>query len=384
MRKMSHSKLLSFYCSKLSLPIILVATIAAIGSAIGREAKAWAKQDAKLEAKQHAEPVAGNKQTAKQFVIRKELAVNPGGTLTLDADFGAVEIQQGPANRVSVEVIRSITEKYADDAEAILGYHQVSISKAGNNAVVKSRLQPPTADSVSVDGLGFDISEDVRRTIKTALKKRLKRIHFRVTVPREYNVNLKTGGQHITCGDVGGKVHCTTSGGGITLGQITGSVHAKTSGGSLRLAGAGGAVQLKTSGGSIRAGDIGGDAVAATSGGSISLGRIRGRASAKTSGGSIHILDAAGAVEAVTCGGSVHVAISQQPKADSYFATSGGTVNVALAKGLALDVEHQGQGKANGPFFRNSQTQGRVTKLNGGGPKLMTKGNVRFAYLNAK
>ena len=271
------------------------------------------------------------------------------------------------------------------DAEAILKHHEVAISKDGSNAVVKSRLKPVMAENANFEGLGFDASEDMQQALKNAIQKRLQKIHFRITVPSEYNVKLKTGGQNIVCGDLTGQAHCNTSGGGIKLGKITGLVHASTSGGSLRLESAGDSVELKTSGGSIRSGDIAGDAVVATSGGSIDLGRVRGRVSARTSGGSIHIADAGGAIEAVTSGGSVSAAISRQPKADSYFATSGGSVRVALAKGLALDIEHQGNGKASGPFLKQATSRKAIsTKLNGGGPKLVTKGNVQFAYLNAK
>ena len=351
----------------------LICTAAAGGEGTAAAEQAWKKGQ------------SNTGPATKKFVITKELAVSPGGTLVLQADRGYVEVIPDDVKQVSVEVIRSISEKYAADAEAILKYHEVTISKDGDNAVVKSRLKPVDAGGVNVEGLGFDASDEVQQAIKNVIRRRLKSIHFRVTVPNEYNVNVATGGQSIACGDLVGQARCTTSGGGIKLGRITGLVNATTSGGSLQLAGGGDSVQMKTSGGSIRAGDIDGDAVVETRGGSIDLGRVRGRVSARTSGGSIRITDAGGAVEAITSGGSVSAAISQQPKADSYFATSGGSVRVALAKGLAFDIEHQGKGKASGPFLEKATSgQALSTKLNGGGPKLVTKGNVRFAYLNTK
>ena len=265
-----------------------------------------------------------------------------------------------------------------------LSINDVEISKNGNNVVVQSRLKPIPADKVTIDGLGFDVTDEVHRAMKNAIQKRLKNIQFRVTVPNKFNVRLTTAGQSIICGNLDGQARCTTSGGRIKLGKISGLVHVTTSGGSLHLESAGDSIQMKTSGGSIRAGDIRGNANVATSGGSIDIGRVRGSVSAKTSGGSIRVADAGGAVVAVTSGGSISVAISQQPIADSYVATSGGRIKIALQKGIAFNLEHKGQGKVSGPFFKKSNGQTRNTKLNGGGPKLITKGNVRFVLLDQK
>lgn len=365
---------------KVTIPSVVFSTALLtatwIGTADGGDTEKSNKKWANREAKE--------KLPAKEFVLKQELTATPGGTLILEADRGSIEVVPLEAQHVSVEVVRSIRGKYVKDAEAVLKHHDVQISEDGNNTVVRSRLKLPASHEVAIDGLGFDASEDIQQAMRNAIRKRLKDIRFRIKVPSRYNVRLKTGGQSITCGDLDGQAYCSTSGGGIKLGRITGLVHASASGGSLHLTSAGDSVELRTSGGSIRAGDIQGDAVVSTSGGSISLGRVQGRASAKTSGGSIHIVDAGGAVEAVTSGGSVNAAISQQPKADSYFSTSGGSVNVAFAKELAFDVEHLGRGKASGPFLKKPAGQGLLAKLNGGGPKLITKGNVRFAYLNQK
>ena len=352
---------------------------AMIAHASGGEAKNGAEKNVDQQKNSKT-----TRHATRDFVIEKEIAVGSGGTLKLEADRGSVEVIPSDVNHVSVEVVRSISEKYAQDADAILKHHKVEISKEGNNVMVQSRLRLVGIEHLAVDGVGIDVSEDVRQAVKNAIRRRLKNIHFRVTVPTKYNLKLKTGGHSIVCGDLDGQAHCTTSGGGIKLGKIAGLVHAITSGGSLQLAAAGDSVELRTSGGSVRAGDIHGNAVVATSGGSISLGRVDGRVSAKTSGGSIRILDAGGAVEAVTSGGSVRAAISRQPKADSYFATSGGSVNVALAKGLAFDFKHVGHGKVSGPFLKGTDRKTRAAKVNGGGPKLVMKGNVHFTYFAAK
>jgi DUF4097 and DUF4098 domain-containing protein YvlB len=130
--------------------------------------------------------------------------------------------------------------------------------------------------------------------------------------------------------------------------------------------------------------------VAHTCGGSIKLGHVRGTVSAKTSGGSIHIANAESTVEATTSGGSVSATISKQPQSDCVFATNGGSVDIRLARTLALNVEANGRnGRVSGPFFEQAknkqQGQTRRAMLNGGGPKLSAKtssGSIRFNYID--
>ena len=364
----------SLTAKRISLLILLGAVLLGVGShAVGGDAQKWTKQTKHAKAK------------GKEFTERRELPVRSGGTLTLDADLGRVDVVTSDTDRLIVEVVRTIDHKYVEDAEEILKHHDLTVERNDSGAMIRSRFGMAKTAQVTVEGVGFDVQEDVQRAMKSALNRRLRGVRFRVSVPRQFNIEIKTQGGHIRCGDLDGEVQCFSSGGGIDIAKVTGPVKASSSGGSLRLARADGPAELTTSGGSIHAGDIRGPAIARTSGGSINLGHVYGKVSARTSGGSIHIKDAEGAVEAVTSGGSVHARISKQPKADSYFATSGGNVMIALDKSLALDVELLGNGKASGPIFPKTKgARSRITQLNGGGPKLVAKGNVRFGYLNAK
>jgi|GEM_PF-1028454 len=313
-----------------------------------------------------------NEPADKSFVEKETLSVAPGGLLTVEADRGRVEVTTSDLDTVTVEVTRTVSGKYLHEADEILKYHQAEITQDGANAIVRARMKPLEAESVKVKGLNFDIKEDVQNAMKQAINRRLRNVHFRISIPRQYNVDLKTGGGSVSVADLTGKARCRTSGGSVKLGRIEGDVWAKTSGGS------------------ITAGDISGSAVAHTSGGSIRIGHVLGTVSAKTAGGSINVASAGGTVEATTAGGSVYATIAKQPKGESLFTTCGGSVHIKLARTLALDIEASGQnGRVSAPFIERRKDKNKASvqrvRLNGGGPKLVartTSGNVRFDYID--
>ena len=70
-------------------------------------------------------------------------------------------------------------------------------------------------------------------------------IHFQVTVPKNYNVDVDTQGGSIKVGDLDGTVRTRTSGGSLRFGNITGTVWGRTSGGSIKLVSCSGPVGLK-------------------------------------------------------------------------------------------------------------------------------------------
>ena len=106
MRKFSlRNKSLHLITTSVALAVALLTQTLMSGTATGGEKGNWKKQNGQKQQ-------AIQKTATKQFVLKKELAVNPGGTLMLEADRGSIEIIPGNTNRVAVEVIRSISEKY--------------------------------------------------------------------------------------------------------------------------------------------------------------------------------------------------------------------------------------------------------------------------------
>lgn len=230
--------------------------------------------------------------------IEREFDVQAGGTVTLQSDAGAIDVNTWDQNRVRVRV-RNTT-----------GF-DVEIEQQGNEIRI-------LADS---EGSGF-------------FNFRGGSIGFTLDVPREFNLSLDTGGGHIEIADITGAIDADTSGGHIEIGNvIRGPVRADTSGGRITVLDVEGDVEVDTSGGNINIGNVRGNVSADTSGGRITIGNVTGDINADTSGGNIEVGEGGGRVVLDTSGGSIRAAWATGPiSAD----TSGGNIYLA---GSAVRIE---------------------------------------------
>lgn len=238
---------------------------------------------------------------AQPLEMEKSFDVKSGGTFFLKSDAGSVEIESHDSDRVEIKVL-----KKGRDAEDF----EVAFSKDGNDVRVVGERE---------DGWGWgNYSISVR---------------FIVKVPKDFNVDLKTGG------------------GSINLSDLKGTVEANTSGGS------------------------------------ISLGSIEGDVNVQTSGGAIRVEEVAGNIDAHTSGGSINAKISKQPSDDCSLRTSGGSVTVYLAPEIAVDLDASTSGgrvKSEFDVDGTSKKKRISGKINGGGPNLVLKtsgGSVRIKSL---
>ncbi len=275
--------------------------------------------------------------------INRSFTVGDGGMLDIETDIGSIEVVASGSGEVEVEVRRSGSR--ADELT-------VDFSQSGDNVSVRGDL--PGRSS----WFSWGNSPKVR---------------FIVTVPKEYNLELRTSGGSIEVSDLEGRVRAKTSGGSLRFGDIDGTIYGRTSGGSIKVRGCSGDTDVDTSGGSITIGDVDGRVVANTSGGSITIGRVRAEVEADTSGGSIHVDEVMGAINASTSGGSVEAYISTQPQADCRLTTSGGGIRVYLADDVSVDISAHASSRVTCDFDLDSESRSKRSlrgKLNGGGPEL--------------
>jgi hypothetical protein len=289
--------------------------------------------------------------------IKKSFQVRPGGQLIVDTDLGSIEIITSKTNTLKVEVIREIRKPGSRRAEGILEDFNISFRQDGNTVYVNGEY-----DRSGLSKLLSNIGKYVR-------------FHFLVSLPEEFNVDLKTSGGSISVDDLKGKVRSKTSGGSLSFSRIKGPVWGRTSGGSIKLTSCTGIADIKTSGGSIAIGEVSGDVVAHTSGGGIKVGHVKGNVDVHTSGGSISIKEVKGAVKAETSGGSVSAYISTQPESDCSLSTSGGSVTVYLADDIGVDVNAKtssGRVYTDFPVTIKGEISKKIlnAKINNGGPEL--------------
>ena len=170
-------------------------------------------------------------------VIEKTYNVNPGGRLTVNADIGSIDIQTHTQD--SVEIV--LTKK----------------SKKPSN----KRLQKALADfKVTFDVTRSDVS--IRGTFQRGrsywrwhplVNLRHLDIHFLVTVPQRYNVDLNTQSGNISTGGLTGAVQARTGEGTMRFNGITGPISGRSGAGNITLANCQGTVDVKTSVGNIHA-----------------------------------------------------------------------------------------------------------------------------------
>jgi DUF4097 and DUF4098 domain-containing protein YvlB len=170
-----------------------------------------------------------------------------------------------------------------------------------------------------------------------------------VNVPRNYSLDVSTGGGNIEAEDIDGRVTLVTSGGNISAGNmgssarlesesgghisvknVSGDLTAITGGGHITTGSIAGSANLRTTGGHIRVASVEGVAHLATGGGNVTLQHSGSELFAETTGGQIEVGEAAGLVRAKTGGGGIRVVRVSGP---TDLQTAGGSIYLTQVDG---------------------------------------------------
>ena len=295
--------------------------------------------------------------------IEKMYDVKSGGNLTVLSELGAIEIQTAEQDKVSIVITKASKSKSVGAVEKMLADFELGFAHEGSDVHIRGTFK-----------------HDREHWWKQF---ELAKIHFLITVPQQYNVDLNTASSDISVANLTGDVRVRSSGGSLCFQSITGTVCGHTSGGSVEAVDITGDVQVRTSGGSLRLGAIQGFVSGRTSGGSIKAVDCNGGTDVRTSGGRIWLGGIGRNVTARTSGGSIQAAMTAQPQSECSLRTSGGAINCTLIPDVAVDLEAKASGgRVSTDFTVESTIQGEVPKnrlegsINGGGPllKLRTSG----------
>ena len=269
--------------------------------------------------------------------VEKSFPANAGALLTFESNIASAHIETANTDSVRVEIER--TAKVATQEEA-------------NELLKKLSLEMvPENGGVRITALGPE-----ERNSRGGNRLHLK---ARITIPRKFNVELRTVGSS-TVADLDGTAKLATSGGSLKVGNVSGPA------------------TVKSGGGSIIIGDVGGDLEARSGGGSIKTGRVAGRVVANAGGGSISIEEATDAIDATAQGGSVSAYISKQPRSDSRIIANAGSVDLRLADFAAMTVDAEcSAGRIKSDFavqLNGTASSGRLKgDIAGGGPALVLR-----------
>ncbi|MBA4136534.1 MAG: hypothetical protein C0518_04380 [Opitutus sp.] len=271
--------------------------------------------------------------------VEKTFTVQTGGNFEAFTEGGYIKVETADVNEVRITARQTFRTDDEAKANELLEDLELTIEQRGNTVVAESRYAkrgpnwfgnwPP----VTVD--------------------------FTVTVPRNFNLNMKTSGGDIVVGNLKGNVRARTSGGDLRFARIEGEIDGQTSGGNVRLEEGTASAKLHTSGGNVYVDRAGGPTSVSTSGGSIELNSVAELLSATTSGGNIYAKITTPIKQDTTLstsGGRVKLSVPSGSGFQLDASTSGGDVD---AEGLTLTIQKGGIGKSR-----------LIGSVNGGGPKL--------------
>ena len=239
--------------------------------------------------------------------INKTFAVEPGGTLDLQARNGSITVTGGDRSEVVVEETIRFDDASRSEANEFLEEYPTSYDVTNGTV----RIRGPEGNGDDWNWWG-NASDDVQYT-------------YVVQVPRQFSTKLQTSGGSLSISNLEGEVQGQTAGGSVTTERITGDVQVQTAGGSLTLREIEGRVQGKTAGGSVEVTAVTGPVNVRTAGGSIRIESVDDSVSAETAGGSIHVDGVEGGLTARTSGGNIIVrGVTQTVEAK----TSGGDIEL--------------------------------------------------------
>jgi hypothetical protein len=288
--------------------------------------------------------------------LHKSAPTGLANRLFLSADIGSIAVEPGNGATVDVDVEFVGSPPSRKEFEKMRSDFTLDIKQSGNDLRITGAFhkgwQPMLATLPAVFG-GLRMCHDFRCL---EYGDWLREVRYRVTMPAKMNADLETTGGAIAISKLESEVNARTSGGPINVDDSKGKIVVHTSGGPIRITGAG-------------------EVEASTSGGPILIERNAGRVRAHTSGGGIEIRDSAAAVEASTAGGSVRASFVAQPAEGCRLTTSGGGINVTVARNIHLDLDASTSGGGVwtnfAPQERDSRRHNELhTQINGGGPLL--------------
>jgi serine/threonine protein kinase len=253
----------------------------------------------------------------------KSFTVGSDGKLVMDVDRGGIRIIGADQDTVDVRVSRNVRRANGSEADRILAEEELVLSQVGNQVSVSAQ-NPPSLERSSWWGW-------VRPELD---------VNYEISVPRKFEVRLKTAGGGIKVVAVQGGVNVRTEGGRLDFDDVEGDVDGQTQGGGIRATGCKGQLLVKTQGGGITV-----DAFAGPS------------------------------VQGTTQGGSVTADFAAAPTSDSLLRTVGGNVTVRLPAGAAVTLDAHtvaGGVKSDLPVQSAGAIEGSTLrgKINGGGPSL--------------
>jgi len=256
----------------------------------------------------------------------RRFAVQPGGTLVVEVDFGSIKVSTNATSEVVVDVWRKVKRRKKAAEEAFLKENPVESAQDGTTVTVRSHREHGSNRSSIWSGPN---ESDARYTI---------------TVPEQFTGKLHTGGGSVTVIDLAGEVKAHTGGGALSLTRVHGALTGHTGGGEIQATDCEGEIKLDTGGGGVHVSGGSGSLELRTGGGGVSAKNFDGPARLDTGGGDLAVERVTGEVNGNSGGGSIHAVLLSEVAGDVRLSTGGGgiVVSIPTTAAFALDAKTSG------------------------------------------
>ena len=240
-------------------------------------------------------------------VVKEAFNVRQGGQLTLNSEYGTIDVKS--TNRNSVDVV--FTKSLKSGGNIIIG----GLTRSELDRLIRE-LIADFGPAFEQKGSNVFITGEFKQGLEY-WKRRFPQAHmvflmkakieFQVTVPRRYDVDLTTGSGEISVDNIGGSVTVEAGFGDVQLTDVSGAAHAQTDSGEITVEGCESKVEAITGFGAIQLTDVSGAAHAQTDSGEITVEGCESKVEAITGFGAIQLTDVSGAVNAQTDSGEISV-----------------------------------------------------------------------------
>lgn len=304
---------------------------------------------------------------SSEDIVQRHLTATGGGRLTVNVEFGSIEVTAGNDNEISIDADRKIDWGDEKAEKDYFSNVPVKISQQGNAITVEARREG-----------GMSGYHRHGRTITDG--------RYVIRVPKNFNADLRTSGGEILVAKVNGEILTKTNGGDLKFTGLKGKLEGKTSGGSIEITDCEGQLKTSTSGGNIAANGGSGELDARTSGGSAEVKNFAGPAQIETSGGNLDFANIRGQLTARTSGGSIDATLASPIAGDVKLETSAGSISIAVPENAALQIDAAASaGNITSDLTLqsiHSSSDSLKATMNGGGPLLKLRsggGSIRLS-----
>jgi len=156
--------------------------------------------------------------------FKRDIPLEPGGSISLENVLGDVELSGGDGNLVEIQAVKQIRGRLSSGSDwgvdrKWLKEIEIKIEQSGNRVEIKTDIPRNKTFWDYFDDLSF------RRPAMV--------VDYRIKLPRRTNVNVKTVSGKLVIKDLEGEVEAYTVNGEIEMKEVSGALKAGTVNGSI-------------------------------------------------------------------------------------------------------------------------------------------------------